>query len=297
MKENMMTECPICSSKELIEMYNGPIRSAEPGSPFTEGYKIDHCSNCSMIFLNPFPKAVLELYKDGDYWKARTDDLKKKEFVNKFIREQLIWLQKSGAEEYVNERVLDVGCGHGIFLDVIKNIAAKTAGMDVDIYLKPHLEAQGHEYFATWPDEDSEKFSRIVLFNTLEHIEDPVSFMKEAAKRLTDDGKVIVGVPNSDDFMVNVVKEYIPFFYRKGHLFYFSLESLRYVLEAAGYRTIQERFVHQYNLMNLIGWAKNRSPQGVPDSHFDDFTEETFIANLEREGKASHILITAEFDR
>lgn len=289
-----MNACPVCASEQISEIYSGPVRSAEPGSPFTDGYRIDLCSTCSMIFLNPFPKAVLEMYKDGDYWKARTDDLKKKEFVNKFIREQLVWLNRTGAHEFVNESVLDVGCGHGIFLDVIRNIAERTAGMDVDIHLKPHLLERGHEYYPNWPDEEVEKFSRIVLFNTLEHIEDPVSFMKEASKRLTADGKVMIGVPNAADFMVDVVEEYIPFFYRKGHLYYFSMDSLRYVLVKAGYQIISEKFVHQYNLMNLVGWAKNRSPQGVPVSLFDDFTEETFIANLEREGKASHILITAE---
>lgn len=296
MNEIIKKICPICSNNKLKLVYNGPIRSAEPGSPYTNGYQVDECITCGTIFLNPFPNSIKDHYEEGLYWKARTDDLNKKEFVNKFIREQLVWLNQTGADEFTGESVLDVGCGHGIFLDVIKNIAHRTAALDIDIHLKEHLSSHNHEFYSQWPDSAIEPFSRVVMFNTLEHIEKPIEFLMKAKDHLTKDGKIIIGVPNADDFMVDILEEYQPFFYRKGHLYYFNMKSLSECLKRAGFKVIEKRFVHQYNLMNLIGWSKFKKPQGVPHSIFDTFTEQSFISNLEREGKASHILIKAVID-
>ena len=296
MKGKLKEACPTCNHQQLKKVYEGPIRSAEPGSPYTDGYRVDECLKCSTIFLNPFPAAIKELYEEGEYWKARTDDLNKKEFVNKFIREQLVWLNQTGGSEFTGESVLDVGCGHGIFLDVIKNIAKRTAALDIDIHLKEHIEGRNHEFYTEWPGIEIEPFSRVVMFNTLEHIEDPINFLIKAKECLTKDGMVIVGVPNANDFMVDILEEYKPFFYRKGHLYYFNMESLTECLKRAGFKVVEQKYVHQYNLMNMVGWAKAKKPQGVPDSAFDTFTENSFISNVEREGIASHILIKAVID-
>lgn len=289
--------CPICSSRNLTETYSGKIRSAEPGSPYTEGYKVHKCENCDTIFLNPFPGSIKNVYEKGEYWSVRTDDLNKKEFVNKYIREQLVWLNNIGGKEFTNESVLDVGCGHGIFLDVIKNIASRTAGLDIDINLKEHIINRNHEFYSEWPEKSISNFSRIVMFNTLEHIENPVTFLKKSKEYLSPNGRIIIGVPNANDFMVDVLDEYKPFFYRKGHLYYFNMNSLSFCLKMSGFRVLTKKYVHQYNLMNLIGWAKEKKPQGVPNTIFDSFTENSFISNIEREGKASHILMIAELDK
>lgn len=125
MKGKLKESCPTCNHQHLKRVYEGPVRSAEPGSPYTDGYKVDECLNCRTIFLNPFPVDIKDHYEEGEYWKARTDDLNKKEFVNKFIREQLVWLNHCGGSEFTGESVLDVGCGHGIFLDVLKILPAE----------------------------------------------------------------------------------------------------------------------------------------------------------------------------
>lgn len=289
-----LKECPLCKNTSLKVVYEGPVRSAQPGSPYVDGHKVNGCDACGAIFLNPVPDAVDALYNEGDYWSARTDDLNKKEFVDKHIREQVLWLEKIGAEEFTGESVLDVGCGHGLFLNLIKGIAKRTAGIDIDRKLAGHVEGNGHEFYTSWPNSDIKPFSRIVMFDTLEHIDAPISFLEKANSLLEPGGKVIVGVPNGEDFMTQVVDEYKPFFYRRGHLFYFNKNSLSYSIKNAGFNLISVGHVHKYNIMNLIGWSKYKKPQGVPPTIFDHITEGMFASNLEREGKASHLLAIAE---
>jgi hypothetical protein len=90
------------------------------------------------------------------------------------------------------------------------------------------------------------------------------------------------------------VQDYLPFFYHLSHVYYFSARSLTFALNEAGFQGIRIGNVHKYDLSNMLIWARDRKGAGSPGGDvFDRYTEESFRSNLERQGIASHLFVSA----
>lgn len=104
--------------------------------------------------------------------------------------------------------VLDIGMvGHAIENsfkadwrhDNIRKIAARTVG--IDIAEKGVLELQRKGYDVRLVDATSEadigeRFQRVVLGDVIEHVDNPVSLLRFAARHLADDGLIVCTTPN-----------------------------------------------------------------------------------------------------
>ena len=55
------------------------------------------------------------------------------------------------------------------------------------------------------------KYDVIVMFQVLEHIPEPVLFLKNVGRLLKKTGKLIIEVPNLDDHLLNLNEEYFNF--------------------------------------------------------------------------------------
>ncbi|MDO8610070.1 MAG: class I SAM-dependent methyltransferase [bacterium] len=101
-----------------------------------------------------------------------------------------------------NMSMLDVGCGKGEFLNYLKEKKKDVILSGIDLsdiaidFIKTRLEGTfkvGNinnisEYF-------TDKFDVIVCFETLEHLDDPVLFIREVRKVLKKDGFLIITTP------------------------------------------------------------------------------------------------------
>jgi SAM-dependent methyltransferase len=99
--------------------------------------------------------------------------------------------------------------------------------------------------------------------HVIEHVTDPVSYLREILKLTKPGGKLVVITPNLNDVLMNVDREKTaPFFYRKVHNYYFTVESLRWVAEMAGWRHESEIFYHEFGLSNALIWLRDGKPGG-----------------------------------
>ena len=70
------------------------------------------------------------------------------------------------------------------------------------------------------------------MFQVLEHVDDPIAFLAQVRRYLRPGGRLIVEVPNVDDWLLSVfsVPGYEDFDYRAPHVFYYSTRTLREVM-------------------------------------------------------------------
>jgi len=63
----------------------------------------------------------------------------------------------------------------------------------------------------------------------------------------------------------------------------------------AGFAVVYSECLHKYDLNNMVQWAATGKGCGkVGTKVFDPFTDAAFKSNLERQGIASHILVTLQ---
>ena len=104
-------------------------------------------------------------------------------------------------------RVLDAGSGEGYGTAMLASAGATSAlGVDVDEEPIAHARERYGQMFeradiASLPFDD-ESFDLIVCFETIEHLDDDVSALRELRRVLADDGLLIISTPNRDEYLV-----------------------------------------------------------------------------------------------
>ena len=174
----MHIKCPICGSSNIISNIN---------------YFFYKCSYCHCEFA----KEVGFF----DYSNERTHTRYEIKFVMQEIENKL------NIENAKYIKVLEIGCGDGRHLYRL----IKTYGNILDIYgsdLHNMLAYRSikfidiNELFDTYL-----KFDIIFCFHTLEHVEDPVNFMKKLFFLLKNNGSLILSVPNPERTISKIFKQ------------------------------------------------------------------------------------------
>ena len=288
-------KCRLCGLAKVGVAYEGPIRKGGPESGVIDGFRVYGCDGCGVEFLDPFPDDLGAFYEGEAYWTSRQGAVDISALYKRFDVEQLEWFSRIGPACIREKRVADFGCGTGLFLDLIQGLAHRTIGIEPGRFFGPHLNASGHEHHHCVEEVETECIDVAVSFDTLEHLEDPKTTLHELHRCLVPGGRLYLGVPNREDFLTRLVPGYLSFFYHRSHLFYFRARTLVMLLEEAGFGEVHVSFVHKYDVMNLVKWARDGSGRGSDgDRVFDTDTEASFRRHVERQGISSHILVEAE---
>lgn len=156
-----------------------------------------------------------------------------------------------GGKYYMPPSILDWGCGAGWWLDwLYKNASRNHFGIEPSSMARAIRQAP---YIYESPNDFiGRQFDVISLQLVLEHIAEPVGFLRSLDQWLTPGGKLLITVPN--DF--NPLQRRIGYygFISKVHTNYFTPESLRHVLTEAGYRVCFQGATFPMELFVLMGW-------------------------------------------
>jgi 2-polyprenyl-3-methyl-5-hydroxy-6-metoxy-1,4-benzoquinol methylase len=100
------------------------------------------------------------------------------------------------------QRVLEIGCGDGLFLAMLKQAGHSGTGLEINeeavrLGITAGLDIRNAtiEKFAAGC---TKPFDVVCAFQVLEHVTDPCSFLESALHCLRDDGLAIFAVPNGD---------------------------------------------------------------------------------------------------
>ena len=100
------------------------------------------------------------------------------------------------------ENILELGCGEGIWTDVLIKIYRKVVVVDASEYLLKHLkEKLGNAvecYNSLIEEFETDKnVDTILAAHILEDVEDPVKVLAKATTWLSKNGQIIIVVPNA----------------------------------------------------------------------------------------------------
>ncbi len=151
----------------------------------------------------------------------------------------------------------EMGCGDGFMLDNLRKLGWKVVGNERTVAMAQFARQQlGLDVFVG--DLDALRpvptFGLVILFQVLEHLDDPVPVLRQISQILTPGGKLIIGVPNFDSWQASWGKDRWLHLDVPRHLFHYSPASLENTLKLAGLTTEDVQYVSLEH--DPFGWLQ-----------------------------------------
>lgn len=219
--------------------------------------EVRQCSGCGLVQLSNDP---VPYYRE--VIRAAAISMEMKEFRQK---------QFGGfIEKYAlhGKKVLEVGCGRGEYLSIMREAGADTFGLEwseesVRDCLVHGLEAaRGYVESVTYKVQDG-PFDAFYMLNFLEHLPDLNSVLAGIRNNLGENGIGLVEVPNFDMILRN--KLFTEF--TTDHLFYFTRETLIAALNLNGFEIIECTEVWYDYIISAV--VRKRKKTDI--THFHDY--------------------------
>ena len=151
---------------------------------------------------------------------------------------------------------LDIGCGSGYLLSQVQNAGFSAHGIEPGGWgqiaaarKKLHV-VQG---FLT-SDTFSQHFDIVSATDVVEHIPDPVEFLRLMAGYVASGGHIIISIPFADSFEAKLMGARWDMVEPPTHCQFFSKQSLKLALQMAGLEIVDNR---QFNIRHLLGLSRH----------------------------------------
>ena len=163
-------------------------------------FEIQRCRVCGLVYVNPRPRteALASLYAD---YHARdgANTASWDRLMGRIFREAADLLcatrKNAGAA-----RVLDVGCGFGGFVDLMRERGWEAEGVDPSRAVVDAATRNGRRVrlgtLESLPT-DAGPFDAVTMFYVLEHLPDPMGALRKAFDLLVPGGTLLIRVPHT----------------------------------------------------------------------------------------------------
>lgn len=238
------SSCPVCGTAGISK-----VITATDYTVSLEKFDIFQCSGCQLRFTQNAPDAssIGKYYKSENYISHTNTS---KGIVNRMY--QLVRNIANSQKRKLVERttglkkgvLLDIGSGTGYFTAEMSKTNWDVTGLEPDADARKI--AQELNNFKLDPIEKfyqlpAGKFDAITLWHVLEHVHELKSYVKHFKTLLKDQGKLYVAVPNYQSLDAEVYKEHWAAYDVPRHLYHFSPNAMKILMEAEGLKIIETK--------------------------------------------------------
>ena len=274
--KNSKMKCPICKGKSKEKRL--------------KQFVLLKCTSCGLEWQKKMPTDS-ELDSIYSEYSQSKFDYDRYDFFNAVYKKYISKLKKAS--------VLDLGCGLGHFLDILKGKGWDIEGIDMSkssvkiakkkLGNKIHLKSI--ESFKT-----SKKYDLILMIDIIEHVRNPDHIMQKVKDLLKKDGLLIMNTPNTSAILAKISGK-TWFQYKREHLYYFNSSNIKQFLSKNGFKTIKcdptIRNISFYLVRNyLIYYPKKVIPK-IADFFYKIFGEK-LSKKIKIKIPASEIIVIAK---
>ena len=226
--------CIVCSEDNFLGLFNNDRYGIENETGI--------CLSCGFVYTNPrFTETAQSLfYQDGHYTEIYDGGegsvpydeslppietslhvAKQQKYTPSFF---ISFLKDTGILEQVSEAG-EIGVGFGNNLLYLNEFGILGKGYEPSPARAKYAESKGIQIIAPFFEDAPQAFDLLVVKHVLEHVYNPILFLREIHQNKTKN--LFIEVPGIVTQMPSL---------QNAHNFYFSLNTLRAVCAAAGYR-------------------------------------------------------------
>lgn len=232
--------CAVCGASDEEELYE------------KKGFHIVRCRDCGLAYVNPrlTLDALVRLYNDQKIsWTSYYVDREKEDTRSFTPRIELV-------ERYRKPgRLLEMGCGPGVFLKLARSRgwdvrgidvnaesvkACQDAGLDVVCGPFPHAEFEG------------QSFDAAVMIDFLEHVLDPRGVLEATRDLLAPGGALLVTTPDVGSLMARVSRRHWTHLKPDEHLYYFNRETIRRLMDEVGFDVVWQKSMGRLRSLGTV---------------------------------------------
>ena len=259
-----MPQCLVCSSANVGVYHKDAddnLDATKMGSSRTRlsPGTILRCRACGFAFRESRfnEQQLADLYRDMDPAVYQAELRGRIRTASRHLRIVSESLRPNGAGE-----LLDVGCASGLFLSEALDAGWRVTGLEPSQALFTQAVERVGSCGTVLPvileeaDFGASRFDVITLWDVLEHVVDPMNFIRRCRDLLKPGGYVFLNVPDLDSFEARVLGRRWPLLLPE-HLNYFNRPSLKLCAEKCGFQVIRfgrrrSHFSVQYVLYRLL---------------------------------------------
>lgn len=281
-------KCCVCESNDAALVGSGEDYEYHTSTDIFSAVK---CNSCDLVYLNPRPSvSEFEKIYPSNY---HAFDFSKKKYGFVFkVRSRLEAMRSlkrcRGLRD--NARILDVGCGDGFHLGLLREYGKKTwilEGIDLDKRAVQAATESGltvHLGSVETMNLAEETYDLVFMIQTIEHVEKPAEVLRAIHRLLRKGGHLVIVTDNTDSVDFGLFKHhYWGGYHFPRHWNLFNPKSLKKLAEKTGFEvedlsTIVSPVNWVYSIHNsLVGKKK---PQWLIDRFTLKSTGSLFVFTM-----------------
>lgn len=230
--------CPICKSSSF-PYYSFLVK----------------CNNCGVVFFkDDISKDELSnLYNKSGYFFGTEymDYIKEKNALQKNFLNRIKYLRRLYP---VKGKLFEIGCAYGFFLELAQNYW-QVKGIDISedacMYAKNILGLDVIcDDFLNYKMEDN--YDIFCLWDTIEHLKCPHLYIQKISKNIKPNGLLCITTGDIQSLVARFRKEKWRMIHPPTHLFYFSRQSLSFLLNSFGFKIVHYSKCGNYRNLNAM---------------------------------------------
>jgi len=238
-------KCKVCTNTEFdIVIVANPQNN-------TEEFTYYFCKNCDAGFLFD-----IDLDKLSSNYNDEYDEYQDTEKSNSTLNKILDYFY-SPRDTYVLrnankfDSILDIGCGNGSFLKTVRNTFKVLYGSEYNKLALNKAKKDLNNFHTV--SEDLKDFEILVdvisMWHVLEHIPNPIEFLKKIKNLMKANSVLILEVPNSYSLNFRIFTRNYKWISVPEHVFFYNEKSLITLLNYSGFEIVRTEFPRMFPLL------------------------------------------------
>jgi SAM-dependent methyltransferase len=203
-------------------------------------FGVVRCPVCELVFVSPrlSPSALQRLYDEPAYFEGGV-------YGDQSSRSPAMVLQRTwtagrlaeiGRHRQPPAGLLEIGSGYGLFLDEARRAGYDVRGVELSRTGAEHARQQlGLDVFCgQLADAPADRADVLCFWDTLEHVPDPLEFLRQVRRRLAPDGVFALSVPYVSSIPARLLRSKWWTLKPEQHIWHFTPATLRLVAARAG---------------------------------------------------------------
>ena len=228
-------------------------------------YKFFDCTICSLRFVSPRYLAS-EVY-DREYFQGASHGFGFSNYEEDKIASQgylkmyLKWIKSNLESSQIN--LLDVGAANGYFVELARKNGFNASGIEISAPAVQWAKKLDRPVILGTLEEldDARIYDVITVLDVLEHIPEPLNFLKIANQKLDSNGLILINVPYLGSYFSKISRKYWHAYLPPEHWIYFNKKSLHNLLALAGFEVAHTRVISKSFSIGYIYMTISNSPQ------------------------------------